>query len=64
MPSASIYPARETPGWTLRVCVMTDCAHGIGGMQCHTHDLIRGLIAAGHEVDVICLAYETLEANA
>lgn len=64
MPSASTYPDRETPGSTLRVCVMTVCAHGIGGMQRHTHDLIRGLIAAGHEVDVICPAHETLEANA
>jgi len=29
-------------------------AHGIGGMQRHTHDLVRGLVAAGHDVEVIC----------
>lgn len=28
--------------------------HGIGGMQDHTVDLVQGLAAAGHEVDVIC----------
>jgi glycosyltransferase involved in cell wall biosynthesis len=27
--------------------------HGIGGMQRHTSDLCRGLVAAGHEVEVI-----------
>lgn len=32
---------------------MTVAAHGLGGMQDHTHDLARGLVAAGHEVEVI-----------
>lgn len=27
--------------------------HGIGGMQDHTDDLVRGLVAGGHEVEVI-----------
>jgi glycosyltransferase involved in cell wall biosynthesis len=44
----------------LRVCVITDCAHGIGGMQRHTHDLIQGLVRAGHEVEVICPADASL----
>ena len=48
----------------LHICVMTDCAHGIGGMQRHTHDLIRGLTSAGHQVDVICPADETLDPQA
>ncbi len=48
----------------LRICVMTDCAHGIGGMQRHTHDLVQGLIRVGHEVDVICPADPTLDPDA
>lgn len=47
-----------------RVCVITDCAHGIGGMQRHTHDLVRGLIEAGHEVEVICPADPSLDPRA
>jgi glycosyltransferase involved in cell wall biosynthesis len=43
---------------------MTDCAHGIGGMQRHTHDLVRGLTGLGHTVDVICPAHETLDPSA
>jgi glycosyltransferase involved in cell wall biosynthesis len=32
-------------------------------MQRHTHDLVRGLTAAGHEVEVICPAAEGLTAD-
>ena len=34
--------------------VVTVAAGGLGGMQQHTHDLVRGLLAAGHDVEVIC----------
>jgi glycosyltransferase involved in cell wall biosynthesis len=39
----------------LRVCIVTvaSYAHGIGGMQGHAADLCRGLVEAGHEVEVI-----------
>jgi glycosyltransferase involved in cell wall biosynthesis len=39
----------------MRVCIVTvaSYAHGIGGMQAHTVDLGRGLVRAGHEVEVI-----------
>jgi glycosyltransferase involved in cell wall biosynthesis len=39
----------------MRICIVTFVvpAHGIGGMQDHTRDLARGLVRAGHEVDVI-----------
>jgi glycosyltransferase involved in cell wall biosynthesis len=37
----------------VHVCIVTVAAHGIGGMQDHTRDLARGLVAAGHDVDVI-----------
>jgi glycosyltransferase involved in cell wall biosynthesis len=39
----------------MRICVVTVAGyvHGIGGMQDHTVDLVRGLVAAGHEVEVI-----------
>lgn len=37
----------------MRVCIVTIAGHGIGGMQDHTRDLARGLVASGHEVDVI-----------
>lgn len=39
----------------MRICVVTvvGSVHGIGGMQDHTDDLVRGLVAAGHEVEVI-----------
>lgn len=39
----------------MRICVVTVAGyvHGIGGMQDHTVDLIRGLRAAGHEIEVI-----------
>lgn len=37
----------------VRICVVTVAAHGLGGMQRHTHDLVRGLSAAGHEVELI-----------
>ena len=48
----------------LRICVMTDCAHGIGGMQRHTHDLVKGLVGTGHDVEVICPADPSLDAHA
>jgi glycosyltransferase involved in cell wall biosynthesis len=39
----------------LRICIVTVAGyvHGIGGMQDHTVDLVRGLAAAGHEIEVI-----------
>ena len=40
----------------LRVLVVTVSAGGIGGMQQHTHDLVRGLVASGHDVEVVCPA--------
>jgi hypothetical protein len=43
----------------LRVCVVAVGAHGIGGMQRHTHDLVRGLVAAGHGTEVSWAAART-----
>lgn len=63
-PLRTIQAADAALASPLRVCVMTDCAHGIGGMQRHTHDLIKGLIGAGHYVDIICPADATLDPNA
>jgi glycosyltransferase involved in cell wall biosynthesis len=42
-------------GERLRVCVVTRVvnAHAIGGMQQHTEDLARGLLAAGHDVTIL-----------
>jgi glycosyltransferase involved in cell wall biosynthesis len=39
----------------VRVCIVTvaSYAHGIGGMQNHGADLCRGLVEAGHEVEVV-----------
>jgi glycosyltransferase involved in cell wall biosynthesis len=39
----------------MRVCIVTvaSYAHGFGGMQAHVLDLGRGLVRAGHEVEVI-----------
>jgi glycosyltransferase involved in cell wall biosynthesis len=39
----------------MRICIVTFVvpAHTIGGMQDHTRDLARGLVRAGHEVDVV-----------
>ncbi len=39
----------------MRVCIVTVAAyvHGIGGMQAHTSDLASGLVAGGHEVEVV-----------
>jgi glycosyltransferase involved in cell wall biosynthesis len=39
----------------MRICIVTIVvpAHAIGGMQDHTRDLARGLVDAGHEVEVI-----------
>jgi glycosyltransferase involved in cell wall biosynthesis len=39
----------------MRVCIVTvaSYAHGIGGMQAHSLDLGRGLVRAGHEVEVV-----------
>jgi glycosyltransferase involved in cell wall biosynthesis len=48
---------------TLHVVVVTVAAAGIGGMQQHTHDLVRGLVAEGHEVDVFCPAGPGLAEN-
>lgn len=40
----------------LEILVVTVAGGGLGGMQRHTHDLVRGLVDAGHEVEVICPA--------
>jgi glycosyltransferase involved in cell wall biosynthesis len=39
----------------LRICIVTvaSYAHGIGGMQNHGADLCRGLVEAGHQVEVV-----------
>jgi len=39
----------------MRICIVTvaSYAHGIGGMQAHSADLCKGLVDAGHEVEVI-----------
>jgi glycosyltransferase involved in cell wall biosynthesis len=39
----------------MRICIVAFVVpqHGIGGMQDHTRDLGRGLVRAGHEVEVI-----------
>jgi glycosyltransferase involved in cell wall biosynthesis len=37
----------------MRVCIITVAGHGIGGMQDHTRALARGLVEAGHEVEVV-----------
>lgn len=45
----------------MRICVVTVVADGVGGMQRHTHDLVRGLVAAGHELEVVCPAGPGIE---
>jgi glycosyltransferase involved in cell wall biosynthesis len=42
-------------GDELRVCIVTRIvnAHAVGGMQQHTDDLARGLLAAGHQVTIL-----------
>jgi glycosyltransferase involved in cell wall biosynthesis len=47
----------------LRVLVVTVSAGGVGGMQQHTHDLVRGLVAAGHDVEVVCPAADGLASD-
>jgi glycosyltransferase involved in cell wall biosynthesis len=37
----------------VRICIVTIAGHGIGGMQDHTRSLAKGLVAAGHEVDIV-----------
>jgi glycosyltransferase involved in cell wall biosynthesis len=37
----------------VRICIVTVAGHGIGGMQDHTRSLAKGLVAAGHEVDIV-----------
>jgi glycosyltransferase involved in cell wall biosynthesis len=37
----------------VRICIVTVAAHGIGGMQDHTRSLAKGLVAAGHAVEVV-----------
>jgi glycosyltransferase involved in cell wall biosynthesis len=51
------------PPERLRVLVVTVAAGGVGGMQRHTHDLVRGLVAAGHDVEVICPAAARLASD-
>jgi len=43
----------------VRICIVAYVVpqHGIGGMQDHTRDLARGLVRAGHEVEVITSAH-------
>ena len=48
---------------SVQICVVTTKAHGVGGMQRHTHELVRGLVEAGHEVDVVCPADPELGPN-
>jgi glycosyltransferase involved in cell wall biosynthesis len=45
----------EDDGRPLRVCIVTAYVtqHSIGGMQQHTDDLARGLVAAGHDVTIL-----------
>jgi glycosyltransferase involved in cell wall biosynthesis len=42
-------------GFRVRICILARAmpSHGIGGMQDHTADLARGLVAAGHSVELI-----------
>lgn len=51
-PGAS--PASASVDRPLRILVVTVAAGGIGGMQRHTHDLVRRLVSFGHDVEVIC----------
>ncbi len=44
----------------MRICVVTTGTNAFGGMYRHTLDLVRGLGAAGHEVEVIWPAQETV----
>jgi glycosyltransferase involved in cell wall biosynthesis len=37
----------------VRICIVTVAGHGIGGMQDHTRTLAAGLVAAGHEIEVV-----------
>jgi glycosyltransferase involved in cell wall biosynthesis len=38
----------------MRICILTRGTNRFGGMYRHSYDLVRGLVAAGHEVEVIC----------
>ena len=40
----------------MRIAVVTVAGSGVGGMQRHTHDLVHGLRAAGHDVELIAPA--------
>src|SRR3954469_23433128 len=48
----------------MRICVLTTVAHGVGGMQRHTHELVRGLVDAGHDVEVVAPAHPSLAGDA
>jgi phosphatidylinositol alpha-1,6-mannosyltransferase len=48
---------------SLRVLVVTVTAGGFGGMQRHTHLLVRGLVEAGHDVEVVCPSAPGLAAD-
>ena len=37
----------------MRICIVTVAGHDIGGMQDHTRSLAKGLVAAGHEVELV-----------
>jgi glycosyltransferase involved in cell wall biosynthesis len=43
----------------MRICLVSIVGypHGIGGMQDHTCDLARGLVALGHDVEVVTAAH-------
>ena len=48
-------PREFLDGFGMRICIIARVvpAHGIGGMQDHTADLARGLVADGHAVELI-----------
>ncbi len=56
-------PDMDSDDRRLRVLVVTVTAGGIGGMQRHTHDLVRGLVELGHDVEVLCPAAEGLASD-
>jgi glycosyltransferase involved in cell wall biosynthesis len=57
------FSAGTDDGSKLRILVVTVSAGGIGGMQRHTHDLVRGLVSSGHDVEVMCPAAAGLDSS-
>jgi glycosyltransferase involved in cell wall biosynthesis len=62
-PSERLSCGDDVDGESLHILVVTVAAAGIGGMQRHTHDLVRGLVEAGHEVEVLCPRGPELESD-